>query len=103
MPLICDKPNNVFKQVFKKGRKRFNWWMMFERNKWQICIQQEGSKESVKKHMEKLMNKENVWDQNTEIGIVEGLAEEVSLKEITSAMNKMKLGKASRFSEVSME
>ena len=45
------------------------------------------------------MNKENAWDQKTEIGIVEGPMEEVSLEEITIAMKKMKLGKAS---EVSM-
>ena len=52
-----------------------------------------------KEHMKKIMNKENAWDQKTEIGIVEGPMEEVSLEEITIAMKKMKLGKAS---EVSM-
>ena len=49
------------------------------------------------------MNKENAWDQKTEIGIVEGAVEEVSLEEITKAMKKMKLGKASGLSEVSMK
>ena len=49
------------------------------------------------------MNKENTWDQKTEIGIVEGPVKEVSLEKITSAMKKMKLGKASGLSEVSME
>ena len=34
------------------------------------------------------MNKENVWDQKTEIGTVECLVEEVFLEEITSAMKK---------------
>ena len=72
---------------------------MFERNKWQTCIQQEGSKETVKKYMEKKINKENAWDQKTEIGIVE----EVSIKEIKSAIKKMKLGKASGLFQVSME
>ena len=49
------------------------------------------------------MNKENARDQNTEIGIVEGSVEKISLQEITSAMKKMKLGKASALSEVSIE
>ena len=48
-------------------------------------------------------NKENAWDQKTEIDIVEGSMEELSLGEITSAIKKMKLGKASGLSEVSME
>ena len=52
--------------------------------------------------MEKTINKENAWNQKTEIGIVEGLAEKVFIEEITSAMKKMKLGKASRLLEVSM-
>ena len=49
------------------------------------------------------MNKENAWDQKTEIGLVEGPVEEVSLEVITSAIKKMKLGKASKLSEVSIE
>ena len=49
-------------------------------------------------HMEKTMNKENAWDQKTEIGIVENLVEEVSIEKITSATKKMKLGKASGLS-----
>ena len=39
------------------------------------------------------MNKKKGWDQKTKIGIVEGPVEEVSLKELTSAMKKMKSGK----------
>ena len=56
-----------------------------------------------KEHMEKTMNKENAWDQNNEIGTMEGPVEEVSLEEITIAMKKMKFEKASGLSEVSME
>ena len=70
---------------------------MFERNKWQICIQQEGLKES----MERMMNKENAWDQKTEIARVKDPVEKVSLKKTTSAMKKMKLGKTSGLSKVS--
>ena len=36
---LCDKPNIVLKvgKFFKK-RTICKWWMMFERNKWQICV-----------------------------------------------------------------
>ena len=50
-----------------------------------------------------MVDKENAWDQKTEIDIVEGPVEEVSLEEITSALKKMKLGKVSGLREVSME
>ena len=56
-----------------------------------------------KEHMEKTINKENAWDQKTEINIKEGPVKKVFLEEITIAMKKMKLGKASELSEVSME
>ena len=52
-----------------------------------------------KEHMEKTKNEENAWDQKTQISIVE----EVSLEEIIIAMKKIKLGKTSGLSEVSME
>ena len=56
-----------------------------------------------KEHMEKTMNKENAWNQKTENNIVEALVKEVSSEKITIAIKKMKLGKASGLSEVSME
>ena len=56
-----------------------------------------------KEHMEKTMNKENAWDQKTEIGTVESPVREVFLEKITSAMKKMKLGKASGLSVVSIK
>ena len=56
-----------------------------------------------KERMEKTMNKKNVWDQKTEIGIVEGPVKEVFLEEITIAMKKIKLWKTSGLSEASIE
>ena len=56
-----------------------------------------------KEYMEKRMKKENAWDQMTEIGMVEGPVEEISLEEKTSAIKKIKLGKAFGLSKVSME
>ena len=58
-------------------------------------------KECGKKY-KKMMNKENARDQKTKIGIVEGPVEEVFL-ENNKYNKKMKLGKASRLSEVNME
>ena len=55
-----------------------------------------------KEHTEKTMNKENAQDQKIEIG-TEGPVKQVSLEEITIAMKKMKLGKASELSGVSMK
>ena len=49
------------------------------------------------------MNKENAQDQKIEIGTAEGPVKQVSLEEITIAMKKMKLGKASELSGVSMK
>ena len=54
---------------------------MFKRNKWQTCVQQEESKESMEKHIKKTMNKRNTWGQKTKISIVEGPVEEVFLRE----------------------
>ena len=36
---LFDKLNNVFKLVKLFKKKKVKWWMMFERNKWQICVQ----------------------------------------------------------------
>ena len=49
------------------------------------------------------MNKENAWDQKTDVGIVEGPVKEVYLEEITIAMKKIKLEKSSGLLEVSMK
>ena len=56
-----------------------------------------------KEHMEKIMNKENNWDQMVESDVMEGPVEKVTSKEITEAMQKTKSGKAAGLSEVSVE
>ena len=68
-----------------------------------FMFSEKNRKKMWKEHMEKTINKKNAWDQKTKINMVEGPVEEVSLEEITIAIKKMKLGKASGFSEVSME
>ena len=68
-----------------------------------FVFSEKDQKRMWREHMEKTMNKENAWDQKTKIGIVDSPVKEVSLEEITIAVKKMKLGKASRLSEVSTE
>ena len=53
--------------------------------------------------MEKIMNEENKWDPMVDINIVEGPVEKVAHSEIVEAMQKMKSGKATGPSEVSVE
>ena len=53
--------------------------------------------------MEKIMNKENKWDHVVETDAVEGPAEKVACNEIMEAMQRMKSGKATGPSEVSVE
>ena len=53
--------------------------------------------------MEKIMNEENEWDHMVETEVVEGPAEKVARNEIVEAIQRMKSGKATGPSEVSME
>ena len=56
-----------------------------------------------KKHMEKIMNVENEWDQMVEADMVEGPVEKVTDKEVVEATNIMKLREAAGPSEVNMD
>ena len=56
-----------------------------------------------KEHMEKIMNKENEWDHIMETDVAEGLVEKVARNEIVEAMQRMKSGKATGPSQVSVE
>ena len=56
-----------------------------------------------KKHIEKIMNEENQWDHMVETDVVEGPVENVARNEIVRAIQKMKSGKATAPSEVSVE
>ena len=102
---LYDKPNIVFKLVKflkKEGQDVISGQCLREING-KIVFGVKDQKRAWKKHMEKTMSKENVWDQKTKIGVVEGSMEEVSLEEITSAIKKMKLGKVSVLTKVIME
>ena len=49
------------------------------------------------------MNEDNEWDHKVETNVVEGQVEKVARNEIVEAMPKMKSGKATGPSEVSVE
>ena len=44
-----------------------------------------------KKHMERIINEENEWDQNVKAELVEGPVERVSREEVVKAIRKMKV------------
>ena len=56
-----------------------------------------------KEHMEKIMNEENEWDRMVETDVVERPVEKVGRDEIVEAMQRMKSGKATGISEISVE
>ena len=56
-----------------------------------------------KHHMEEIMNVENVWDERTEVEVVEGPIEKVTCEEVVESMNVTASGKAPGPSEVSIE
>ena len=53
--------------------------------------------------MEKIVNEENEWDHMVETDVMEGSGEKVTRNEIVDAMQKMKSGKATGPSDVSVE
>ena len=56
-----------------------------------------------KENKEKIMNEENEWDQMVETDVVEEPVEKATCNEIVEAIQKMKSGKATGPSEVSVE
>ena len=56
-----------------------------------------------KKHMERIMNEKNEWDHMVKTDAVEGPVEKVTRNEIVEAIQKMKSGKATGLSEVSVK
>ena len=53
--------------------------------------------------MEKIMNEKNKWDQMVETNVLERQVEKVAYNKIVKAMQKMKSGKATGSSKVSVE
>ena len=72
---------------------------MFKRNG-KFAFTKKDQKRMWKEHIKKMIR--DYTDQKTEIGIVKGPLEKVSLGEVTSAMKKRKLEKPPGLSEVNM-
>ena len=53
--------------------------------------------------MEKIISEENEWDHMVETDVVERPIEKVACNEIVEAMQRMKSGKTTRTSELSVE
>ena len=105
MNVVCTKPNDVFKFVKfmrKEGRDIDGEVCMKDKDERHVVSEKDRGK-LWKKHMEKIMNVENEWDQMIEVDMVEGPVEGVTDEEVMEAMNKMKLGKAAGPSEVNMD
>ena len=56
-----------------------------------------------KEHMEKLMNVENEWSDSIDASKVEGAVRRIEVEEVRCAMNRMKIGKASGPSGVTID
>ena len=68
----------------------------------QLGFIEEDREKICKEIMKKIMNEENEWDQMVESDVVEGPVEKVARSEIVEAMQKMKSGRATGSSEVSV-
>ena len=68
-----------------------------------LGLMEEDKAKIWKEYMEKIINKENKWDRMVETDVVEEPVEKVTRNEIVEAIQKMKSGKATGPSEVSVE
>ena len=98
-------PNCVFsflKRMKKEGKDLEGGRCLRGRNG-QLGFFEKDRAKIWKEHMEKIMNEENEWDQMVEINAVEGPIERITREEVVEAMRRMKSGKATGPSEVSVE
>ena len=87
----------------KKEGKDVEGGRWLRRRDEQLSFVEEDRAKIWKEHMEKIMNEENEWDHIVETDVVEGPVEKVARNEIVETMQKMKSGKATGPSEVSVE
>ena len=96
MNVPCTKPNDVFKFVKfmrKEGRDIDGGGCMKDKDG-RLVVSEKNRGKLWKKHMEKIINVENEWDQMVEVDMVQGPVEGATDEEVMETMNKMKLGKA---------
>ena len=105
MNVLCTKPNDAFKFVkfMRKERRDIEGGGCMKDKDGRLFVSEKDRGKLWKKHMEKIMNVENEWDQMVEVDEGEGPVEGVTDEEVMEAMNTMKLGKAAGPSKVNMD
>ena len=92
-----------FLRRMKKEEKDLEGGRCLRERDGQLGFIEEDRAKIWKEHMEKIMNEENEWNLMVEIDVVEGPVEKVTRNEIVEAMQRMKSGKATGTSEVSVD
>ena len=102
---LSEHPNKVFKLVksMKKDGKDVKGARCMRGSDGRLNFSEKDRGRVWKKHMERIMNEENEWDQNVQADLVEGPVKRVSREEVVKALGKMKAGKAAGPSEVSVQ
>ena len=100
MNVLCTKPNDVFKFVkfMRKEGKDIEGGGCMKDKDGRLVVTEKDRGKLWKKHMEKIMNVENEWNQ-----MVDEWNQMVTDEEVMEAMNNMKLGKAAGPSEVNID
>ena len=75
----------------------------YERKRWEFSITEQDSKIIRKKHMGRVMNEKNGWDQIIDVDVVERPIKTVTVEEAMTALRKMKSRKATRPLEIISE
>ena len=105
MKELREKPKKIFEflKSMKRDGKDAEGGKRIKGRDGRIGFSQEDRCKIWKKHMEKIMNEENIWDHIVDAAMVEGTIEKVSRKEVRNANRKMKQGKAAVLSEITTE
>ena len=102
---LYQNSNSVFyflKRMKKKG-KDVEGERCLRGGSGRLGFIEEDRAKNWKEHMEKIMNEENERDRMVETDLVEGPVEKVARNKIVEAIQRMKSGKATGPSEVSVE
>lgn len=98
-------PNNIYKflKSIKRDGKDVDGARCLKDGDGKLSFNEADKSRIWREHMEKIMNKENTWDHMADAEVVEGAVQCVTRLEIVQAIKRMKLGKATGPSEVSIE
>ena len=94
---------NGFKYLWSGSCKAENGVGVMVGESGAVKVSVDDRKKIWKEHMEKLMNVENEWSDSNDANKVEGAVRRIEVEEVWCAMNRMKFGKASGPSGVTIE